>query len=73
MKQPPGAPTAKPPLADDQHRFMTRKEVAALLRVHPMTTYRIALPAPYRFGGKSVRWARAEIEAWIAKRQSKSG
>jgi predicted DNA-binding transcriptional regulator AlpA len=50
-------------------RFMTRREVAGLLTVHPGSTYRTVLPAPYRIGPKTLRWDRAEIEVWLQKRK----
>jgi len=44
-------------------------EVAALLSISKRTLWRLvsreALPPPLRLGG-TVRWRRAEVEAWIA-------
>lgn len=59
--------------SDDVPEYLTRAEVAQLLRVHPTTITRLVkdagLPVVY-FGPSSPRFDKAEILAWNAQRKA---
>jgi excisionase family DNA binding protein len=63
-----------PSLSVDPTSVMTVAEVAACLKVHPMTVYRLVrrkqLPA-FRVGG-DLRFLRADIDALIVKKEQPS-
>jgi excisionase family DNA binding protein len=72
----PGSVTPSPPKEQtmtvahkpDERLVLTAEEVAELLCISRAHVFRLQrggkLPAPVRFG-RSVRWARAELEAWL--------
>ena len=56
-------------------RLLTVKELAAVLRVHERTCWRMAalaeagqgdFPKPLRIGPKTVRWRPSDVEAYLA-------
>src|SRR5579862_5642763 len=64
-KDRPKAPTPTLPI---QH-LLTRREVAKIIGVHFMTTYRIPLPPPIRITKRTLRWDPHELAAWLEKRK----
>lgn len=55
-------------------RGLNQAEVAQLLGLHRVTVNRLTktdptFPRPARFGAKTLRWRRSEIEAWFDARQ----
>lgn len=62
------SPTPSPP-AEDPQQFLTRTDVAALLRISERTVDRYVrqglLPIPTRFSRKAVRWHRLSLLSWL--------
>ena len=52
--------------------YMTRKELARMLGIHPSTVSRWVenndLPSPVRLGPNRTAWVRDEIEGWRKKK-----
>jgi excisionase family DNA binding protein len=59
-----------------ESELLTRKQVAAILRLHERTVRtRVRsgeLPEPIKVGKRSIRWRRETIEAWIAEAEAKT-
>jgi predicted DNA-binding transcriptional regulator AlpA len=49
-------------------RLLTAAEVAGILGVRPKRVYELGIPA-VRISERSLRWSRADLEAWIAERK----
>jgi excisionase family DNA binding protein len=67
----PGTPHARSLSVDPTGGIMTVSEVAAYLKVHPMTVYRLVrsnvLPC-FRVGSE-LRFSKADIDEWIRERE----
>lgn len=54
----------------DRCELMTVREVAAVLKLHTRSVWRMAatgaIPAPIRLGEKTVRWRRVDLEKHLA-------
>jgi excisionase family DNA binding protein len=57
------------PAAPSPSQLLTVRDVAALLRIHPRSVWRMSasgqLPAPLALGAKTIRWRAADIEAYL--------
>ena len=64
-------PTAIGEIAmNDRCELMTVREVAAILKLHPRSVWRMAatgaIPGPIRLAEKTVRWRRVDLEEYLA-------
>lgn len=58
--------------AEKDTRWINRQELADLLQVHIITTYRgMALPPRLRLSRRKHLWDRQEVEKWIKARTTK--
>ncbi len=63
----PGAPERAPETAMEP--LLTVAQVARVLGVRPKRVYELGVPA-VRISERSLRWRRADLEAWIASRST---
>jgi predicted DNA-binding transcriptional regulator AlpA len=60
-----------PPTIPAASQLLTVRDVAAMLKIHPRTVWRMSatgeIPAPLALAPKTIRWQLRAIEAHIAK------